>query len=135
MLLLLHALIPCLAAYILHLFLYFLALSSLAYSANYRQPSVPDSVAQPKNVVFNWFFLQNNCWLSLINASYFKRLKTQIALSAKVSADPVLRYRLSARNTYYRSSVHLSITNYRLYAYTQRCAIKRNALPIACTTL
>ena len=29
MLLLLHALIPCFAAYILHLFLYFLALSSL----------------------------------------------------------------------------------------------------------
>ena len=29
MLLLLHALIPCVAAYILHLFLYFLALSSL----------------------------------------------------------------------------------------------------------
>ena len=34
MLLLLHALIPCLAAYILHLFLYFLALSSLYTSFN-----------------------------------------------------------------------------------------------------
>ena len=45
MLLLLHALIPCLAAYILHLFLYFLALSSQHFNGNVFTP------------LFHWFFV------------------------------------------------------------------------------